>query len=105
MVAEQEGVGIGAREGSRIGSFGGLEQSDGALLLFEKFFLGERRPHQHVGDQLDHELGVTRQEVCGHGDGLHVGAGADTATDRGRRLGKCGRVAIRGALLEERRQQ
>jgi hypothetical protein len=34
-----------------------------APLFLEKHVYGKRRSHQHVVDEFDHELGISRQEI------------------------------------------
>ena len=48
----------------------------------------EARPLQHVGEQLDHELLIAREERAADGDALGAGGSLDLPADRRDRLGE-----------------
>ena len=89
----------------QVGVFGGAYEIDRAAAEFVQFRGVERRPQQHVSEQLDGEVGVSCKEISGKRDVLQIGACRKLAANRVDRFGKLGGVTIARAFFEQRREQ
>ena len=105
VVAEQETIRVVRQQVVRVRVFRRPDQANAALPLFDELCRAKRGPQQHIGNELDHELSVTRQELGRNRDGLDVRAYRQAAANTGSGGGELGGVAVAGAFLHDRREQ
>ncbi len=105
MFPEQECLAVDRQQRIEVGVLRRANKVDRALTQFVELRLVETRPQQHVGQKLDHQAGMTREERARNRNGLEIGAAREGAAGRIDGLCKLGGVALTGTFLEQRREQ
>ena len=88
MIAEQEGPAVAREQRRWIRILRGLDELDLARPQRLELALIEPRTQQRIGEQIDHQLPIARQELPRDSEGLRACAGAEAATHIGHRVGK-----------------
>jgi hypothetical protein len=105
MRAEQRGAAVNADDLRRIGVLRGLDELDLARAVRLEFLRIQPRTQQRVGQQLDHQRTVAREELPVHADGLGTGGGRERAAHAFQRVGEFESAAFAGAAIQKTRDQ
>src|SRR5688500_1207204 len=101
MRAEQSGRAVNRRELRAIRILGRANELDVTSTQCFELICVEARPLQYVGEQLDHELLIARQERTADRNGFGARARLDRAADRSDCFGEGVRVARACTFLQQ----
>ncbi len=101
MAAEQRGAPVDADELRRIGVLRRLDELDFAVTIGRELLRFESRTHQRIGQQLDHERAIARQELAADRNRLGARPCGEAAAHAFDCVGELEGVAFSGAAIEQ----